>query len=386
MLFLLYFLVYAEEIITQETDQSEFSYEPEIHVEEVDHWILLGDEDEAVDKGTPPKRAPGARAVSSSCSSYWQYLLSQQFGDEYLSPALVTDGVSVNGVTNRMTISENDLTLPGRHGLNVELIREYDSQRTEAEWRAERNDIALTASHRWIMYTFTDENSGNTYNIAVESEDDYYVFNMDAGIYLTKIDTRYILKKKVDDGFVYFYRFSDLYSYQTNDESAEYHLIPIANSRWNFTYSERESALYSLKSSRVRYSGVDLGMGWSIKLPYAYQLRSEYNRYASSSYTDYESRFNGVFRTIQGELVTFAGYTLVRNKNDGTATFTSSYNTENNRFCNITTYYEEQQLDDSPELLYNFKVYDSRGFTYYLKSVASVLHDSTWQYIMHLLA
>lgn len=213
--FVFSYIVYAEEIITQETDQSEFSYEPEIHVEEVDHWILLGDEDEAVDKGTPPKRAPGARAVSSSCSSYWQYLLSQQFGDEYLSPALVTDGVSVNGVTNRMTISENDLTLPGRHGLNVELIREYDSQRTEAEWRAERNDIALTASHRWIMYTFTDENSGNTYNIAVESEDDYYVFNMDAGIYLTKIDTRYILKKKVDDGFVYFYRFSDLYSYQT---------------------------------------------------------------------------------------------------------------------------------------------------------------------------
>ena len=73
---------------------------------EVNHWILLGDEDEAVDKGTPPKDAPGARAVSSSCSSYWQYLLSQQFGDEYLSPALVTDGVSVNSVTNRMTISE----------------------------------------------------------------------------------------------------------------------------------------------------------------------------------------------------------------------------------------------------------------------------------------
>ena len=50
-------------------------------------------------------------------------------------------------------------------------------------------------------------------------------------------------------------------------------------------------------------------------------------------------------------------------------------------FCNITTYYEEQQLDDSPELLYNFKVYDSRGFTYYLKSVASVLHDSTMKLI-----
>lgn len=303
-----------------------------------------------------------------------------------MSPALAKDGVSVNGVTNRMTINENDLTLLGRHGLNVELIREYDSQRTEAEWRAKRNDIALTANHRWIMYTFTDVNRGNTYDIAVESEDDYYVFNMDACIYLTKIDTRYILKKKVDDGFVYFYRFSDLYSYLTNDENAAYHLVPVADSKWNFTYYERESALYSLKSSRIRFSNVDLGMGWSIKLPYAYQQRSEYNRYASSSYTDYESRFNGVFRTIQGELVTFAGYTLVRNKNDGTATFTSSYDTENNKFCNITTYYEEQQLDNSPELLYNFKVYDSRGFTYYLKSVASVLHDSTWQYIMHLLA
>ena len=48
--FIFSYIAYAEEnteeIVTREPEQAEFSYEPEIHVEEVDHWILLGDEDD----------------------------------------------------------------------------------------------------------------------------------------------------------------------------------------------------------------------------------------------------------------------------------------------------------------------------------------------------
>lgn len=69
------YLVFAEEIMTQEPEQAEFSYEPEIHVEEVDHWILLGDEDEAVDKGTPPKKSPWGKG----CFFIMQQLLAISF-------------------------------------------------------------------------------------------------------------------------------------------------------------------------------------------------------------------------------------------------------------------------------------------------------------------
>ena len=363
-----------------EATQEPFSNVPVPHTEVVPDNVTMEDAVEVEQTGTisasdvienvlPEMADPSAviSTTSTTDSDKWNSLFANRFGDAYLSPYKKSDGHTVSGQTNRLTIRETDLSLPGKNGLDLNIRRFHDNQFYADAYMGVTNGSLIGVTNLYYINRFIDTTNNKNVYIAFYTEDDFYLYNMENGISISEYPTKD----------------SHKFSFSVNEEEVDCYFFdrilekksssgPITL-QYDSTYSRR---MKSISHSDGGYFGVRwyhmlpnrnrIGFDWSFEMPEAclYGYYDEHTKY--NNYTVKLIDYIGAFRDIDGVVHQLKGTGSLKKYNEGNVTYTSNMRSSTNKFLTVTQYFATQTLDGT-EILYNITIHDSsRGYTYYM--------------------
>ena len=353
-----------------EATQEPYSNEPEEHTE-----IVEGDMELPETIGID-NTEPGEVSLFSTTdnSAIWKDLMTDRFGDAYLTPWKKKSGQNVSGNTNRLVIEETDLTIPGKNGLDVVIRRKHDNQNYNDIFSAFLHPIAdgnMNVTNKRYVYAFTKSNTGATVYVGFMTEDDFYTY-MENGITVSALPTR-TCSTTYDDKTIRVYYFEDIYSKKSDSGITLTYDSSIEKVQKNIRYDA--ATRYEMVSRPFLTNKNDLGSYWSLEMPEAYIYAYERESDSTSTRKRYKYYYVGAFKDIDGGVYQLDGYGTFIRQNEGDNTYTSSFSAPDNKYLTMTQYLETQTLAGT-DITYNFIVKDSsRGLTYYMSNVG-VKNDS----------
>ncbi|MCI8404102.1 MAG: hypothetical protein HFE49_04290, partial [Clostridia bacterium] len=356
-----------------ETESEAEKYEPMVHTEIITDDIELPEEEYNL-MGTvlPNPFDVSLFSETNTTASVWNEMFSTQFGDDYLKPyEKKADGQRVSGNTNRLTIEETDLSLPGKNGLDFVLKRRHDNQDYNRVYSLSGNNGDTNEQTRY-MAAFKNTSTNERIYIAFYTEDDFYtyMYNGNRLIGLKNI-AQYSYKK---DGVTYsFYKFEDIYNKITDSTSYDFYAYDSTVEHGPFTYFEDGGSQYDIASWNLLLENNSLGDNWNLVMPdvFLYKYSNEITHNKENSI--YRGEYSGAFRDLDGNIYNLEGNDIYTKNSASTGkedTYTSTFSCKNNRYLKIEKLLKEQTLNNG--LRYNFTVKDNRGYTYYFYDPAAV--------------
>jgi len=342
--------IYVEELV-----QEEASTEPITHTETITELPPILDFDPDEENQESPI------ATVSLDDSTWERMLAMQYGENFSAPKEnLTSGQNVSGYTNRLTVTETDLTLKGKNGLDLNIVRQHDNQFSNKIMYVS-NERTDSTNIRYI-YTFINTKTNEAVKIGFYSKDEFYTYAYN-GLCVTEMYDGWL------DANDEYYRFDLLYQYVTEPNETSVDLV------YDSTVEvyQRNERIYDMKSNgyyRILPDNNKIGHGWRFVFPEAYMHRDIYERTSGTGYRKYYCLYVCGFKDINGNIVTFDGIeNLYFNETNQTGTYSSTFSSPTNNFFTFKSFYAEQYLwENGPT--YNFVAYDSRGLTYYMKDAA----------------
>ena len=253
----------------------------------------------------------------------------------------------MSGNSNRFVIEETDLSLEGKNGLNVEIIRRHDNQLFDWSFRS----VKTTGDGKMDISIGKFRRSDNHKEIYVGflSEDDYYTYMYDG--MMVKEMTRV---RETEDG-IEFYLFNELYKKRTDTGIYLYDVSYGIERETQYNYP----AINSLSEFYNSLRSYSIGEDWELLLPEASLFR--YDKYVDGDFKSYEAI--GVFRGMDGVVYGFNGTQSFTENEDGSYKYTSTLRFDDNKYLSISKSYASKTLENG--LKYNCVITDNRGITYY---------------------
>ena len=350
-----------------EATQEPFSNEP-IEYEEIlpDSFEMPEEECNASEDNGIVRLADAAVMSTTSSSTYsaiWNEIFTNRFGDNYLSPYKKSEGETVCGNTNRLSITETDLKLAGKNGLDVEIRRTHDNQFYSDIYSSLKHTAPdyQTVYNRRYMCAFTNSKDNSTVYVGFMTKDDFYTY-MENGLTISSLPTRY--STTYNDATLYYYNFEQIYAKKSSSGITLSYNSNIKPFYKNIRYSD--ASLYELISYPLLPNKNHVGGDWTIELPEASLYAYETDSSSSSSSKSYWYYYVGAFRDIDGGIYELDGYSKFVKPTSGNNTYKSSFNVTNNSYLSITPYFETQTLSGY-DCEYNFVIFDSKkGLSYYM--------------------
>ncbi len=349
-----------------EATQEPYEYTPIEQEDEVINGQVYFPKEDGEDKPSGENK-PMRASSSSANTALWNSLLADQFGEKYLSPyAGQKDGQNITGDTNRLTIEETDLTIPGKNGMDVNIRRVYDNQYYNTSYYGYNGSAAKVYSYRYI-YEFA-ASTGTTVYIGFATQDEFYIDMCGKEFVVGRLPASPASEFMGDDGEWHpYYLYETVRRYKSSAEG-----ITLTNTSElpyvRDPYDEKEET-YKISSRKLLPNRSTLGNGWTLLLPEASMDRYEYDKYNYTDYTDYNLDYVCTFRDIDGNINTFDYYPYFREyKNETKTVYRPGFSGTSNMYLTFESYYEPHYLDEEQTVKYNFIVHDSRGIDYYMYS------------------
>ncbi len=303
----------------------------------------------------------GPRPKAVMDRTVWKTIVAEQFGDDYLRPYIKKEGNEIiSGSENRLTITETDLYLPGKNGLDLEIKRRYDSGKYDAYPTAVYGGAGMVDSYRQVYaYRRTDTNALIYIGFCTEDERNIYLKNDG---YIARLDS----KKQEEDKGQKYYDFRTLAGSlsDASDETAVHVVYEPAEAPWQAKY-RGESGYYFIDRN-LKSSGNTIGAGWEYVFPAATICRDERYVYPSGDEKEAEQYYSGIFQDRSGRVNSFTmGDGCVIGQEP--ATYRSTITSENNNTLFYENFYTIQTLyENGPK--YNYIITDNNGIKYYMYS------------------
>ncbi len=372
-----------------EATQEPFSNPPTSHTEVVPDTVRMEEFNgielettitatDIIENVMPDGASPDAvlSTTSTSNADLWNSIMSTRFGDNYLLHYKKNDGQTVSGQTNRLTIRETDLSLPGKNGLDVNIRRYHDNQFYRTAFSGTQLSEFDGVHNYFYIYRFIDSRNNYPVYIAFFTQDDFYYYNMDRGITITKYPTSSgaSFQQTIDGSSQTCYYFSEIYSKKNSEGTITLTYDETFSPLWKSKYYSQSARNVLFTYDLLPDSG-GLGYYWMFEMPEASMQAYSYLKIDHSTYNEYEYDYVGAFRDIDGVVHQFNGYGTLREPDEGENTYTSSIYSNTNRFLTATQYFAPQTLGET-DIVYNFTIFDnSKRLTYYMYNI-DVTSDS----------
>lgn len=359
----------AEEKVAIEDEPVEKPTRVEIISEdEIQQYIEDLEKENNKDQKTQTKSNDGIALFSSSSetASLWRISLLEQFSEEYLMPLREREGEQVIGNTNRLVYRAVDLSLEGKNGLDLNVVRRLDNQNFERmhyirEGSSGERGVVL------YIYAFRRQDTGEQINIGFYSKDEFYLY-MSEGAYVPEFPEEPITA----DGYT-FYDFEEMRWRKTFKEGYIF-IEPISDEMLDYAGVYRKT-IYSIVTRRLTTGRNDIGAGWKYELPAIDIFEDEYSRKDYDNYDSYYIDRSGIFRDINGQVHSFTSYLTYRNYGAGDIRrYLESFDSEDENIS-YESFYEYQQLEPYG-IEYNITAYDKdSGLKYYMYSSRRTISD-----------
>ena len=307
--------------------------------------------------------------AATPSSDKWETFMNDRFGDAYLTPFKKSSGQIVSGETNRLTIVETDLTLPGKNGLDVNIRRKHDNQYYSDMFEMIATDYYATAYNRRYVYAFTESEENDTIYIGFMTQDDFYTY-MSNGLTVSEIPSKYKSVTKPDDTTCRCYYFENLYAKKSDTGITLTYDSSIDSFTANMRYEE--AMKYELNIVELLNNRNRLGSDWTLDIPESGMCEdittSTIN--TGNTWKTYDYDFTGAFRDIDGNIYAYTGVGEFKKyiKEDDSDTpniYTAEFSSIDNDYLDFTPYFEMQTLPDTNQE-YNFIIHDNnKGLDYY---------------------
>ncbi len=363
-----------------EATQEPFSNVPVPHTEVVPDNVTMEDAVEVEQTGTisasdvienvlPEMADPSAviSTTSTTDSDKWNSLFANRFGDAYLSPYKKSDGHTVSGQTNRLTIRETDLSLPGKNGLDLNITRYYDNQYYNNGFFGALADTAQGVFNFFYLYKFIDSRNNSPVYIAFYTQDDFYYYSMENGITISEYPTSASSKVTctINGNKETCYYFDNIYEKKSSTGTIQLTYDDTFKPKWKDEYYE-ESTRQILIPYNILPDVFGCGNRWHLELPEACMYAYVREKVKTSSYIKYNDEYIGTFRDIDGVIHQLSGTGTLRIPDEGDCTYTTTVSSPSNKFLTMTQYFAIQTLQDTG-IQYNLTIADSKkGLTYYM--------------------
>ncbi len=368
---------YADSIVQEELDVAS-----EPHTETLDYEIEM-EVCENTDDGVST-----FASTNSSVYDYekWRQIYSDTFGDTYIAPNTVNESsATIQGSTNRLVVTETDLYLPGRNGLDLSIRRRHDNQEFKniPIVNESYGDVAIIRT----CYAFSNSLNERIY-IAFLTPDDMYRFMYD-GAYICLDGLETISANKTDEeGNSYtinYYTFEDIMP-EMSDIQFESSVFYSLDSDFEEVQVQEnlEDELDMISSiATLPLSCNEIGAGWYYDVPEVYMYAYYSELYlGDNGKRDKENYYTAAFRDIYGKIHSFNGSLREYRRNESSEyVYTSSLESDINDGLEYTRFFEHQTLADGTE--YNFTVCDRiNGITYYMYNTNNNIGTREQLYIL----
>ncbi len=319
-----------------------------------------------------PSKIKSSMATSSN-ADIWKSAIADRYGDAYLAPYKKSEGQTVSGNTNRLVITETDLSLPGKNGLDLNIRRRYDNQNYGDSFKIHDNG-SLNANRETIynrrhIYAFTNTSNNSTVYIAFMTTDDFYTY-MENGITISSFPNQSIQITLPDNTRKSCYYFEGIYSRKSESGITLEYDSSIASFMRNMKYDYTRYVLDDVSFLRGRGH---IGENWSIDTPESviFDNPRTRERYNHGDYIRYRYDFTGIFRDIDGEISSYTGVGTFIDYVDETVqnTYTPLFSSVDNDFLSFTPVFNGATLEGTNKW-YNFIIFDNnKGLTYYIDNI-----------------
>lgn len=368
-------LNFVREEMDSDPTQEPYENKPIVHTEEIPYDIDFSEEDEPQisDELIHPDRLlnPGGIstfALANTTDDLWRSMLTEQLGEDYLSPSSRQNGATVSGNTNRLSIEETDLMLPGKNGLDVVIKRRYDNQDYNDSLAYEKSSYWHDTTNTRYLYSFTNQSTNEAVNVAFLNPDDLYI-HMYNGYKVKRLDITSRKSGLINDTAVYYYNFEDIAGWHSDTGTIELKYNPSITCRKLLVRYDGAAQIY-LMSIKTIANENRLGNDWSLITPSLFLYRYDNDSYSDDKVSERYGELTGSFRDIDGKVYQLKGSDTFKEykKNNTTLTYTSSFRSDDNNYLSFKVFYQPQTLA-STGIKYHVVVYDRRGLTYYLYNI-----------------
>lgn len=249
----------------------------------------------------------GVVTVSADSSSSSLHMLEEQYMISYgkykdYEPALginPTNKESVDTMSGGLTITETDLTLPGKNGLDFSITRRYSSQETKTRYTVLPSKYVFDDANRpAYKYSYYDETSQTTKYI-------YIMFSAEEQMYQEYNSYAYIRPENISTNNTYYYGEKSV-----NGTNYKFFEEPVLTSQSSTTVTltrdktspvikiEKDLEDINITNTSFPDNKHDLGCGWELLTPWLSSYSAVDN--GASGGADYYREWMGEFQTETG--------------------------------------------------------------------------------------
>ncbi len=327
--------------------------EPElIPYDLVDRSVFEEDDDEVFDIRGNNRML---RSEYDMNQSIWEQMMAYKFGENYFNPFYQPGTVEITDNTNQLRMTETDLFLKGKNGLDLAIRRKYESQDYSGFYATKHYEGSPTEVAQFLHIYRFNTSTGKSLDIGFYSEDEFYIY-MYNGCYVSTLnfDSQFTSDSDLKLGVTYDrikYKQSDSGIRLTYDSSVEMRIDYILKRQF-----------YEVKNVDLNIARFSIGNGWKIDLPITNSICTYTNSYSDYKYREY----SGVFVDVHGKVHTYTEYDDLREYGNGfDSKFSSAITPDIYNEIIYNRYYIEQTAEDGT--VYDFTAYDPRdNLTYYM--------------------
>ena len=214
--------------------------------------------------------ASTAGSVNEAAYKEW---LNANYGDFIKSPVNLNESaLNISGTTQSASLTETDLSLPGKNGMDVNIIRRYDSNVTCFSYWGDRLD-----NNAKLIRTCYKSETGKTHYVDFRSEEEFFEADTGDGININ-MDMNPTLYALIKD---------DYGTHVTRDTTYE--------PNWT-SCAYRSDDRYFIDNM---YNGVDLTKGWQLPLPTLVAMYTVAGSFSSQTYFQVLRFPDGTCHTVQ---------------------------------------------------------------------------------------